>query len=760
MANTRKPVAPFAIKQEGVNSINGKPVYIYLAVLDPTEYPPNLGDPISGKFETPTELANKPLSKSLKEALEATVYNQEFIEKTSTDILFKTIFNPGWVADQMLSGLESLMEGQAPQGTGGMSSKLSKILREEYKSLIIEPRLNTVYPITSDIESSKLHDDKTGSIVDQKLSLNLLPDKMAEAWIISDTSPDEVLKSGKLKKGDQHYVCFSEDNAKKVVQSIQKNQFDNNALMESVTVTPHEKLHDIPEKIYKMVLNDYLNTLHKWDKTFYSLVNHQYEYEKDMKKLASEYSANQSGNRLTNEKAHIADQNKSYGYDVGKKSERERQPGKFYIECTDEGLAYEVIGRNNKLKSGIISWHTFPWFPRNETDIIQHKNILLGALLIETNKKQDTPLVRYPHFEKMEHINWEIKYLIQYIQDNKRNELTEEVRKKIQDGMQNITNQLADYIRTHPYEATTSIAHEALLSMIGIMHLANDEMTDALNKKPEEINEQEYENNERPITLKENDIVWTIEKKIQQLKEKNIGEDTLHSDKIAALQAAKDYANEKIDLTKLRSILNNHPNFDKGIASDTKAIIDNVIKHRAIPIFQKNRITEMKKTKAFQQYNAEEQATAVHLLTEKINKIDYLKLDVNSMKENDINKAIYDQCDDLRNMEKYTKNLSNEIHAVDHLINELHLYVSYTKTQLFGINKDEKIEKAGAYMRFLLHPTQQNLDALNQYEKIKDSTLEKIIAKINKTDIRIIPSIPQPSESNKNNSDEHSPIHK
>ena len=162
-------------------------------------------------------------------------------------------------------------------------------------------------------------------------------------------------------------------------------------------------------------------------------------------------------------KAHIKEVDRGYSYDIGSKSDKVRQAGKIYIKRTDTGLAYEVIGGNNKLKSGIISWHTIPWMPRNENQIIRDKEYVLPILLMEMHKQHVTPLARYPHFEQMEHINWEIKYLIDYIQEKKKQheKLPPEIREKIHKGMQNIANMLADYSLAQPYESTDSFAPSA-----------------------------------------------------------------------------------------------------------------------------------------------------------------------------------------------------------------------------------------------------------------------------------------------------------
>ena len=85
---------------------NNKQVYIYRAVLDPVKYPPNSGDPINSKLETPSETANKPLLRSLEEALNSSIFNLDFFEKKIvSETIITNATDPGNIADGALKFL-------------------------------------------------------------------------------------------------------------------------------------------------------------------------------------------------------------------------------------------------------------------------------------------------------------------------------------------------------------------------------------------------------------------------------------------------------------------------------------------------------------------------------------------------------------------------------------------------------------------------------------------------------------------------------
>lgn len=769
MANTRKPTV-FAKKQEDVFSINGKQIYIYRVVLDPTLYPPHAGDPISGKFETPTEIDTKPLSKSISEALNS---SQDIIEKNAKKG-YKTTKNPGFLADKVsdagLSLLTEFMKHQPPHGTGGLASKNYTLMRNQYKSIILDPRLGSTYPLQEDIGQFRFHNESAGSIVEQKIASNILPSRMAETWIVSDTSPDEIRLKGKMEKSGNEFVCFSKEDAKKVVQAINQNRIDNIQVLKESTVIPHQNLTNIDEEVYKNIVNEYLDVLHKWDKKLYSVINRQYEYERDMKKIASEFSANQGGERTTIQKAHTSFEDRGNSYDIGLKDGEIRRAGKIYFECTDAGISYEVIGKDNKLKQGVISWHVIPWFPRDEKLIMEHKEHLLPVMLTEMNKahpdkEHGVALIRYPHFEQMEHINWEIKYLIDYIQNHKGGgaEFTPEVRQKIHKDMQNIVTMLTDYIRLHPYESTDSVAHEAFWRISTEMSLANDEIKNALRgvAQSADTSYPVRENLHYSIPLSDDPLVWEVDKKIQDIKDKRYQDSkenkaekaSVYKDKITVLKAAKDCLNGKININQFESILDNHPEYDKGFSfsfslrSETGELVDNVLKNIAVKVFTENKINEMKSTDTYKRYSVTDQARAIEILKEDMEKIDYSKLDIDLMRGNNgkmnVRKSsveIYNQFDDLRNMEKYTQSLISALHPAAYYKKVLENYIATAEGKFFNPRMNEKIEAARAYKNYLTTPTQENLDALRAHEKAKEGKLGEIIEQIEKAKITIIPS--------------------
>ena len=193
-------------------------------------------------------------------------------------------------------------------------------------------------------------------------------------------------------------------------------------------------------------------------------------------------------------------------------------------------------------------------------------------------------------------------------------------------------------------------------------------------------------------------------RKIQDLKEEIGDKDPRYKDKIEALKAAKDCLNEKIDINQFQSILDNHAAYDTGVSlksvslrSDTGILVDNVLKNRAIKIFRENKLAEMQDSSTFKKYSKNDQEQAVQIFNEKMDKIDYEKLDIDSLKGNNgridnkkCSEAILDQYPDLKNMEKYTQDLANTIRPAAHLIKELDTYISFVHDQFYNTRKPEK----------------------------------------------------------------------
>lgn len=783
MTNTRLPVQ--GKLQEDVKSIDNKPVYMYEAEINPNLYPPNFGDALSGKFETPTESATKPLSKSIKESFDETLFNEEFYAKNLSDILKETAYNPGWWADMASKVLAEMAHGQLPHGPGGLATKMNMQIRKYYKTCVIEPRTGYVYPMTEDIA---YHDfrlrGQAGSSVDQKLAMQQVPDSLAKIWIISDTPPNMIAKNDKLKMNNNTFVCFSQEDAEKLVQLIQNNQERYSHLIENSFIPPHTRLGQIPEIAYKNIIHDYLDLLHSWDKKFDALIKRQHEYEIDMRKIAGEFGINQAGDRALNWKAHLMEELKGSNYEVEKTSALLREAGKIYIESNDDGLVYEVIGRNNKLKKGLIFWNSLSEFPKDADEIIANKNKLLPLLLDQTNKKRDTPFIRYPHFEAMEHISNEIKFLINDLQsrlDNKE-EFTSDTRTNIHNDMQNIVTMLRDYVRTHPYHAENSLAVTALDNIMHSMLNANDEMTASLaSKNTIEETLATPSSKSMPIEFREDNLVFTLEKKIKAIKEDSgykppyVGWNDIeekYRDKILVLQAGMDYLNKKISIETFYSILNSHAEYDAGFnigRSDTGKLVDRVLLEHAKNMFHETSINKLKTTKSFMLCDEKDKEKVIEKFNEIFDDIDFSTLDIDTIKLRNgkinhpaFSEAVHNKYNRLKDMETLAQSLvylshaytyhqkfnitkekefqnihfstSQKLHALDLKLEE---YIANTRKGFLTFNKDEKIMAAKAYQQFLRDPSEDNFNALKKHDAAQDNRLKKIAGKIEKLKVEL-----------------------
>lgn len=80
-------------------------------------------------------------------------------------------------------------------------------------------------------------------------------------------------------------------------------------------------------------------------------------------------------------------------YELGVMSDKDRKPKFIYLECTDLGLKYEVIGLDDKLKKNTINWESLPKnFPRKLPLIMRSNGECLTAILNETSLAQHTKM--------------------------------------------------------------------------------------------------------------------------------------------------------------------------------------------------------------------------------------------------------------------------------------------------------------------------------------------------------------------------------
>jgi hypothetical protein len=88
---------------------------------------------------------------------------------------------------------------------------------------------------------------------------------------------------------------------------------------------------------------------------------------------------------------------KKMEYDLSLMSDdSKREQGKLYIKSMAEGLKYEVIGLDSKLKTATIPWNKLSGFPQDSSKIIESKNQLLVKLLELTSNNGHTSPIAYP----------------------------------------------------------------------------------------------------------------------------------------------------------------------------------------------------------------------------------------------------------------------------------------------------------------------------------------------------------------------------
>lgn len=273
-------------------------LYLYRAEIDPRIYFPNHGDFIQ-KFQTPSEIDRMTILESIKEVLGETVFNKVFIEQSLKELADETILNPGWVADKALSLLCFLMEGQAPRGTGDAAMEMNKRIRKAYQMTVVDPRTGLSFPMPQDIE---LHDLRwmgdRGVLVEQKLATNQIPYYLAQIWIVSDEHPNVVNRKG-LKQGGKSFVCFSEKDAKNLIESIKKNQDSNSKLEKFKEISLNADYEKISREAHHSILDGYVVMLDDLHNQFEAFIQRQNEYKADMEKIKNEFGLNQAGDRQT-----------------------------------------------------------------------------------------------------------------------------------------------------------------------------------------------------------------------------------------------------------------------------------------------------------------------------------------------------------------------------------------------------------------------------------------------------------------------------
>lgn len=284
--------------QDGVLSPDGKNIYLYRAEIDPRVYFPNHGDFIE-KFQTPSEIDRMTILESIKEALGETLFNKIFLEQSFKDIANDTVLNPGWMADKALSAMCFLLDGQTPKGTGGAAMEINKHIRKAYQMTVVNPRIGLAFPLPQDITLQDVRlVNQGGTLVEQKLAANQIPYYLAQVWIVSDTRPAVVNKEG-LTQGGKSFVCFSEKDAKNLIDAMEKNQTLYTELGQFNEVPLDLEYKKISRNVHHAILNDYVELLDSLHNQFEAFIQRQNEYRSDMDKIKNEFGLNQAGDRQT-----------------------------------------------------------------------------------------------------------------------------------------------------------------------------------------------------------------------------------------------------------------------------------------------------------------------------------------------------------------------------------------------------------------------------------------------------------------------------
>ena len=208
---------------------------IYKSVLNPHGYPPNEGDSISSAFISPFRDSRSFMEK-IKYAISRTIANKNWLIDKLKEILQKTLFNPGWLADRAVDVFEYFMKGQVPAIGLGKGAAQAALLQKTYDDIVIAPRVDNVYMLEAQIPIGELRrEGQCGDIVAQRLvSLSWrFPHDLANVWIVSDMPLHEITdkKYLGLDKKHQTFVCFSREDARELLENIEKNRAHNSKLL-------------------------------------------------------------------------------------------------------------------------------------------------------------------------------------------------------------------------------------------------------------------------------------------------------------------------------------------------------------------------------------------------------------------------------------------------------------------------------------------------------------------------------------------------
>jgi hypothetical protein len=262
---------------------------IYKAVLDTRVYTPNFGNTLDGKFITPKEEAEISLPESVKEFYKNNLTNKVWLSKQLKVLSNKTIYNPDWLIDQSIKAINltehtHLSSVDVSKGTAN-AAFLGRI--KTYKESVVEPRTNRIYQAHQDIDVDEIHRN-SHKVANSELAVGKIP-LLASAWIISDADYQDITAAKKIDAGAANtFICFSQEDADKVVEAIKNNHQANIELLTFQAKTFDFENNTRLENNFALTLaNEYRDLFESYADIFGELVKRQNNYVEELHDLAN-----------------------------------------------------------------------------------------------------------------------------------------------------------------------------------------------------------------------------------------------------------------------------------------------------------------------------------------------------------------------------------------------------------------------------------------------------------------------------------------
>lgn len=162
---------------------------------------------------------------------------------------------------------------------------------------------------------------------------------------------------------------------------------------------PHKTQPLLAVSLLKMHCDDYLTTLKA---TIASLARRDdinkllmdYDKEGEQSKLYSFACNNIELFLILTQYSSVRDLRKTLDdkvYTLAEMTNEKPQPNHLYIQSTDKGLKYKVIGLDGEIETGTLSWDKLPGVPHEESKIIKNQGKFLPIILKQTANEGHTP---------------------------------------------------------------------------------------------------------------------------------------------------------------------------------------------------------------------------------------------------------------------------------------------------------------------------------------------------------------------------------